>query len=36
MHVFTSKVIVPDLYDKPLTWQVLVQQRKGENTQGHV
>lgn len=36
MHVFTSKVIVPDLYDRPLTLRVLVQQHQEENTQGHV
>lgn len=36
MHVFTSKVIVPDLYDRPLTLRVLVHQHQAENTQGHV
>lgn len=35
MHVFTSKVIVPDLYDRPLTLHVLVHQHQAENTQGH-
>lgn len=36
VHVFTSKVIVPDLYDRPLTLRVLVHQHQAENTQGHV
>lgn len=36
MHVFTSKVIVPDLYDRSLTLRVLVHQHQAENTQGHV
>lgn len=35
MHVFTSKVTVPDLYDRPLTLHVLVHQHQAENTQGH-
>lgn len=30
MHVFTSKVIVPDLYDRPLTLRVLVHQHQAE------
>lgn len=36
MHVFTSKVIVPDLYDRPLTLRVHVHQHQAENTQGYV
>lgn len=30
VHVFTSKVIVPDLYDRPLTLRVLVHQHQAE------
>lgn len=36
VHVFTSKAIVPDLYDRPLTVSVLVRQHQAENTQGRV
>lgn len=36
VHVFTSKAIVPDLYDRPLTLSVLVHQHQAENTQGRV
>lgn len=36
MHVFTFKVIVSDLYDRPLTLCVLVHQHQAKNTQGHV
>lgn len=37
MHVFTSEVIAPDLYDSPLTLRVPVHQHQAKkNTQGHV